>query len=125
MRWRAAYALLFGMAQVVAAPVVPQNAEREAETEAKLEALRAEIATLSAARAELAAQRDEGVVALREIDTRVSGSARRLRELDAGIDTQNRLLAEREAERVVLSRTLRRKPPLATSCRNCLLISTP
>ncbi len=106
MRWRAAYALLFGLAQVVAAPVLPQNAEREAETEAKLEALRAEIATLSAARAELAAQRDDGVAALREIDTRVSGSARRLRELDAGIDTQNRLLAEREAERVVLSRTL-------------------
>lgn len=106
MRWRMLFVLLFGVTHAVAAPVLPQNAEREAEAQIKLDTLRAEIATLSAARAELAAQRNEGVAALREIETRVSGSARRLRELEAGIDTQNRLLAEREAERVVLQKTL-------------------
>ena len=76
------FVLLFGVTHAVAAPVLPQNAEREAEAQIKLDTLRAEIATLSAARAELAAQRNEGVAALREIETRVSGSARRLRELD-------------------------------------------
>lgn len=82
------------------------NAEREAEAAAKLEALRNEIAQLSADRAALAAQRDEGVAALRTIDTRVSASARRVRELEAGIEAQNVLLAQREAERVRLQHKL-------------------
>lgn len=105
MRILAALVLLVA-ADVVAATVLPQNAAREAETKARLDVLRAEIAELSKARIELSAQRDEGVAALREIDTRVSGSARRLRELEFGIAEQNRLLAEREAERVQLQRTL-------------------
>lgn len=122
MRKVAAFALL-AAANALAAPVVPQNAEREAEAQARLDALRTEIAELSKARAELAAQRDEGVAALREIDTRVSGSARRLRELEAGIDTQNRLLAEREAERVQLQRTLgRSRETLANLLRSVYLI---
>lgn len=107
MRARAAVALLMA-ANAFAVPALPQNAEREAETQAKLEVLRAEIAELSHVRAALAAQRDEGVTALREIDTRVSASARRLRELESGIDAQNQLLAEREAERVQLQRKLGR-----------------
>lgn len=122
MRGVAAVVLL-AAANAFAAPVLPQNAEREAETQARLDALRAEIADLSKARAELAAQRDEGVAALREIETRVSGSARRLRELEAGIDTQNRLLAEREAERVQLQRTLgRSRETLANLLRSVYLI---
>jgi septal ring factor EnvC (AmiA/AmiB activator) len=88
------------------ASAAASTAEREAETAAKLEALRAEIAALSADRAALAAQRDEGVAALRTIDTQVSATARRLRELEAGIEEQNLLLAQREAERVRLQRKL-------------------
>ena len=104
MRALAALALL--LAAPLAATVLPQNAEREAEAKAKLEALRAEIATLSAERNEVAAQRDAGVAALREIDTRIGDTTRRLRGIEAGIARQNRLLGEREAERVVLQRQL-------------------
>ena len=122
MRAIAAFALL-AAAQVFAAPVLPQNAAREAETKARLDVLRAEIAELSKARAELSAQRDEGVAALREIDTKVSGSARRLRELEAGIEEQNRLLAEHEAERVQLQRSLgRSRETLANLLRSVYLI---
>ncbi len=121
MRAVAACLLLIAANAVVA--IVPQNAEREAETQAKLEVLRAEIAELSKARAELSAQRDQGVTALREIDTQVSASARRLRELEAGIEAQNRLLAEREAERVQLQRTLgRSRATLANLLRSVYLI---
>ncbi len=121
MRAVAACLLLIAANAVVA--IVPQNAEREAETQAKLEVLRAEIAELSKARAELSAQRDQGVTALREIDTQVSASARRLRELEAGIEAQNRLLAEREAERVQLQRKLgRSRDTLANLLRSVYLI---
>ena len=121
MRAVAACLLLIAANAVVA--IVPQNAEREAETQAKLEVLRAEIAELSKVRAELSAQRDEGVTALREIDTQVSASARRLRELEAGIEAQNRLLAEREAERVQLQRKLgRSRDTLANLLRSVYLI---
>ncbi len=121
MRAVAVCLLLIAANAVVA--IVPQNAEREAETQAKLEVLRAEIAELSKARAELSAQRDQGVTALREIDTQVSASARRLRELEAGIEAQNRLLAEREAERVQLQRKLgRSRDTLANLLRSVYLI---
>jgi len=118
----AALALLMA-ANAFAAVVAPQNVEREAAAQARLEALRTEIAALAAARAEIAGQRDEGVAALREIDTRVSDSARRLRELEAGIDAQNRLLAEREAERVVLQGALgHHRDTLADLLRSVYLI---
>ena len=55
---RALAALTLLVALPLAATVLPQNAEREAEAKAKLEALRAEIATLAAERNEVAAQRD-------------------------------------------------------------------
>ena len=120
---RAIAALLLVVAANAVAAVAPQNAEREAETQARLEVLRAEIAELSKARAELSARRDEGVAALRAIDTQVSASARRLRELEAGIEAQNRLLAEREAERVQLQRTLgRSRATLANLLRSVYLI---
>lgn len=120
---RAVAACLLLIAANAVAAVLPQNAEREAETQAKLEVLRAEIAELSKVRAELSAQRDEGVTALREIDTQVSASARRLRELETGIEAQNRLLAEREAERVQLQRRLgHSRDTLANLLRSVYLI---
>lgn len=98
-----AWIALFGASQLLATPI----AQREAEAAAKLEALRVDIAKLAADHAAINAQRDEGVAALRKIDTDIGTTARRLRALQAGIELQNAALTAREAERVALNATLR------------------
>ncbi len=118
MKWCAAFALL-----AITPAFAASTAEREAEVEAKLEALRVEIAALSAQHAEATSHHDDGVAALRAIDTEISTTARRLRDLQAGIEQQNAALAVREAERVVLNETLgKSRTTLATLLRSVYVV---
>jgi len=105
---RHASLLLLALALYAGSPGATPNAEREAEAAAKLEALRADIRKITADHAAVSSQRDEGLSALRSIDTEISATSRRLRAVNAAIELQNAALAAREAERVALNATLGR-----------------
>lgn len=120
MRLAACLFLLWAWPVLTAHAKLPaRNAEREAQVQAKLEALRAEIAALTKTHGEIAAQRDSSVAALREIDQQVGASARRLRDLEAGIAAQTQELTLRETERAQLQQTLgKNRETLATLLRS-------
>lgn len=82
------------------------RAAREAETLAKLDQVRAQIAELSAARNALDAERSDATRALRAADQSIDQEARALAEIDTLIGAQETELARLEAERETLETRL-------------------
>lgn len=91
---RAGVALIFGLwltshpAPGIAQDSDPHNAAKQALTQKKLDAVRAEIHALQAERDKTAAQKNDAVAALREQELKIAASARQLRELDGRLGAQ-------------------------------------
>ncbi len=97
-----------GVGVAVAQNVDPQNAAKQAQTQKKLDAVRAEIRALQADQNKTSAQKSDAVAALREQELKIAASAKQLRELD------NRL----RSQRTKLDALLKRRDALATKLKD-------
>lgn len=114
---RRRYALAAVLAFAAAAPAHAQHADvpldeaaragREAETQRKLAALRAEIRTLAEQRRTVEAQKGGVAVELREREMKIAAAAREVRAFDATLADQQDELTRLETQRATLEAKLR------------------
>jgi len=95
-------AALLSAAPAAFAQGAPERARQEAEAQKKLEALRAQIKTITAEQRSVDAERGEATRELRAADATVSEAVRALRRTEAGIATQELELQQLEARQAEL-----------------------
>lgn len=83
------------------------HATKEREAKARLDAVRAEIKTLTEAQRALEGERSAATTALRDADQAVNREARALRDIDAGLAEQQTELERLEQEKAALEQRLR------------------
>lgn len=95
-----------GLALLLCLFVLPAHGAEKPEVEAKLKALRAEIASVQMALDRDRGSLDEGRVALREIEIKIGQTATEIERLDAQVVSEEGALAKLNAERVTTTREL-------------------